>query len=378
VERQILGLIQASGIDEISMVVSFQEGGRCREFLETVERAGFQAVALKKDTPHFFSAVQELSALLRQSGAEILCCHGYKADILGRLAARNAGIPIIAVSHGWTSEDRKVRFYEAFDRINLRWMDRVVCVSKGQADKVRRAGVPDERLIVIYDAICAERFDHVDSSYKELLRSFFANPPRRLVGAAGRLSPEKGFSVLIEAAAHIVHADPSVGFVLFGEGRLHSELSRHIAAAGLQDRFILPGFRTDLDQFLPFFDLVVLPSFTEGLPNIVLEAFAARVPVVATAVGGTPEVVEDGDNGYLIAPGDPQELARRILQALGSEATRRALGLRGHQRVLEDFTFATQAIQYRRLFRSLLHPTGGDDCPSGSHSQEMGVPVNGS
>src|SRR4029077_16882778 len=104
---------------------------------------------------------------------------------------------------------------------------------------------------------------------------------------------EKGFSILIDAARILLGSDPTVGFILFGEGPLRRDLQRQIVAAGLEESFVLPGFREGLDCFLLFLDLPVSLSFTEGLPNVILEAFAARVPVVATAVGGTPEIVQD-------------------------------------------------------------------------------------
>ena len=130
----------------------------------------------------------------------------------------------------------------------------------------------------------------------------------RMVSAqcwTGRLSPEKGFDLLVEAAALVVREHPRVGFLLCGDGPERPALARRIAEHGLEGKFVLAGFRTDLERLLPAWDLAVLSSHTEGLPVAVLEALAAGVPVVATAVGGTPEVVEDGVSGYLVPPGGP-------------------------------------------------------------------------
>jgi glycosyltransferase involved in cell wall biosynthesis len=179
---------------------------------------------------------------------------------------------------------------------------------------------------------------------------------QRIVGAAGRLSPEKGFGVLVDAAADAVRADPGLGFVVLGEGPLRADLERAVAARGLRNSFVLPGFRDDLDRLMPHLDLLVLPSFTEGLPNVALEALAARVPVVATAVGGTPEVVQDGVSGYLVPAGSPADIARRVLDALRSDEERRAMGQRGRARVEEAFTFASQSTHYQRVFERLARP----------------------
>jgi glycosyltransferase involved in cell wall biosynthesis len=265
------------------------------------------------------------------------------------------------VSRGWTAATWKVRLYEWIDRFCLRFMDRVVCVSDGQAQKVRRAGVAEAQVRVIRNAIFTDRFGEPDEPGRAFLQGFFARPRRLLIGAAGRLSPEKGYCHLVDAAAEVVRAHPDAGFLLFGDGPLHGALARQILQLNLQDHFILAGFRDDLDRWLPNFDLFVLPSYTEGLPNVVLEAFASRVPVVATAVGGTPEVIEDGQSGFLVAPGQAAPLAQRIQQLLGDDRLRQTMGMSGYYRVRDHFTFEAQARQYVKLFEELLGRRGDTD-----------------
>jgi glycosyltransferase involved in cell wall biosynthesis len=352
-ERQMLGLARNLAPDADSVFLSFAEGGRCRAFLAAARHQGFEAYGLENDTPRFGRAAREIADHLGRLRPDVLLCHGYKADLLGRKAARLTGVPVAAVSRGWTGETFWVRLYEAVDRFFLRWMDRVVCVSEAQADKVRRCGVRADRLRVIHNAIDPERFTDPDLRYEAKLRRFFRRPCSRIVGAAGRLSPEKGFNVLVAAAERVLQFDRSVGFLLFGEGPCREQLVKQIQAAGLAGSFVLSGFRNDLDRFLPFFDVLALPSFTEGLPNVVLEASAAGIPVVATAVGGTPEAVEDGVSGFLVPPGDPEALAERLLDAVASEERMRDMGLAGRQRVQERFTFAAQARQYRELIEEL-------------------------
>lgn len=352
-ERQMLGLGRQLADCDRSIYVSFAEAGRCRAFLGTARQAGFETVALQNDTPKFRAAIRELTEVLAHYQADVLLCHGYKASLLGRPAARRAGVPAVAVSRGWTAETWKVRLYETLDRIHLRFMDHVVAVSHAQASKVRRAGLLEQKLSVIHNAVDPERFTDPDPLYRQKLFRYFRSPKERIIGAAGRLSPEKGFNVLVAAAERVVHDDPGVGFVVFGEGACRAQLIEQIAEAGLAGSFVLAGFRADVDRFLPHFDLFVLPSFTEGLPNVVLESCAASVPVVATAVGGTPEVLEDGVSGWLCPPRDHLALGDRLLDALTSEEHLREVGFQGRQRVLESFSFSTQASRYRELFAQL-------------------------
>jgi glycosyltransferase involved in cell wall biosynthesis len=263
---------------------------------------------------------------------------------------------VVAISHGWTAATAKVRLNETLDRLSLRWMDRVVCVSEGQAVKVRQARVPADRVAVIRNAIDCPECPTSDPAYGRQLQALFPRPMQRVVGAVGRLSPEKGFSVLVEAARRMAGVDPDVGFVLFGDGPLVPQLRVQVDALGLRERFVLAGFRADATCFLPHLDLVVLPSFTEGLPVVLLEALVAAVPVVATAVGGTPEVVEDGVSGYLVPARDPAALADRIAAILASPDRARAMGRRGRERVKAEFSLARQGLEYQRLFERL---TGG-------------------
>ena len=353
-ERQMLGLAKSLPSTYRSVFMSFFESGRSQPFLDALRQDGFEALALKENAPHYSASVREITGLLRSLRADILLCHGYKPDLLGLIAARQAGIPVVSVSRGWTSETFKVRVNEALDRLSLHFMDAVVCVSEGQADKVRRLGILAARLTVIRNAINLDRFVGFDLGYRDILQGMFAEPRSLIVGAAGRLSPEKGFANLVEAAARVIREDCSIGFVIFGEGRLRGELSRQIADLGLTGKVLLPGFHDNLDKFIPALDLLTQSSYTEGLPNILLEGQAAGVPVVATAVGGTPEVIQDGFSGYLVPSGDPDALAERIMRVLVSTDCGRSMGESGREYVKAHFSFATQAIEYQYLFDTLI------------------------
>jgi glycosyltransferase involved in cell wall biosynthesis len=352
-ERQMLGLACALPPDYQSVFISFSEKGKCRPFLDEARRQGFEAFALTRDTPRLIAAIRELEACLRQLGPTILFSHTYKPNILGRIAARRVGIPAVAVSRGWTAESRRVRIYEALDRWNLKRLDHVVCVSHSQAAKVWQAGVAEGKLTVIHNAVEPARFADLDPAARRELESFFPEPRQYIVGAAGRLSPEKGFGTLVDAARDVARSNPSVGFVLFGDGALRDSLRSQIEAAGLGTRFVLPGLRTDIDRFFPHFDLFVVPSYTEGLSNVGLEAAAAGVPILATAVGGNAEIVEEGVNGHLVPAGRPTLLAERILGMVNSTGNLRLMGDLGRERITSGFTFATASAAYQKLICSI-------------------------
>ena len=354
-ERQMLGLAGHMDPRFSSSFLSFPEGGRCEEFLSEVRAAGFPAEPLTNDTPQLPQTLHELTDRLKAAQADLLVTHTFKPNVLGRIAARRLGIPCVVVSRGWTWENLKVRVYETMDRVNLRFVDHVVAVSEGQAEKVRKAGVPGPRLSVIRNAARLNAFTKPEAEYRMKLRSYFPSELQidSIVLGAGRLSQEKGFAVMVEAAAEVLKQQPNAGFIIFGEGVERPTLEQRIRELGLTGRVILPGFSAELDKYLPWADVVVLPSFTEGLPNVALEASAAGVPVVATAVGGTPEVIADDQTGFLVPSGNPPMLGERITRLLADAGLRSRLGIAGRTRMETQFTFAGQAQSYAELFDRL-------------------------
>ena len=353
-ERQVLGLATHLSSLYRTVFMSFHEGGLAEPFLRRAREAGHRTIPLKHNTPSFAACIREVADHLNEQRADVLCCHGYKPDLIGLTAARRAKVPVIGICRGWTAATWKVWMNEGADRLSLHGMDRIVCVSESQARKVRRVAIPSRRISVIHNAIDHRRFTVSVTANREELRSFFRVPVSQIVVAAGRLSPEKGFRDFVEAAALINAQNSKVGFVLFGEGPLRESLMRQIINRNLQETFILCGFRSDVDFLLPQADLVVIPSYTEGLPNIALEAHAASKAIVGTDVGGIPEVIQDRVTGYLVAAGDSQALADRILHLLSNDTLRNEMGNRGFLRVEADFTFEAQSKKYEGVFEKVI------------------------
>jgi glycosyltransferase involved in cell wall biosynthesis len=285
---------------------------------------------------------------------DVVITHGYKPDLVGLLAARRAGIPHVAVSHGWTGATLRVKVNEAIDKLVMRGARRVVAVSHRQGQRVKDAGIRADRVVVIQNAVDASRFPAPDAATRQEMEALFPVRPERLVIAAGRLSPEKGFGDLVQAARLVVDRMPGVGFLLVGDGPLRGALEASIREAGLEANFVLAGFRDDLDRLMASADLFVQSSHTEGLPNVVLEAGACAVPIVATEVGGTGEVLEDRRQGRLVPPREPVVLARAIVDVLSDPAAARRMADDARRRVVAEFTFAAKAAAYRRMLEDCL------------------------
>ena len=352
-ERQIL--THAVRVREMGFepqLISFHENGRANELLAEALRNGLACRELGSRSTFHPGVVTELAGALRSFGSDVLIGHGYKANVVGRLASWWCGIPFLAISRGWTAESPRIRLYESLDRFFLKLADMVVAVSEGQRRKVLACGVRPEKVRVIRNAIDLDSFPvrSVQSIRKEMCIPGEAV----LVVTAGRLSPEKNHLGLVEAARHAIANNPDVWFVAFGEGFLRPEIEKAVSKAAIGNRFLLPGFRPDVRAIFHDADIFVLPSHTEGLPNVVLEAFACGKPVVATNVGGTPEVVRHGMDGLLVPSGDMKGMASAILELAKDEALRARMGRSGFEHVKAVFDFSSQTEAYVDVYSELL------------------------
>ena len=351
-ERQILNhalRVQVYGVTP--QIISFGEQGKSNKLLRRAADKGIASRELGLRSAFHPGAVTELVEFMKTLETDILVGHGYKGNIVGRLATWSAGIPFLAVSRGWTAESRRIRFYEVLDRLFLRLADAVVAVSEGQRRKILACGVRPDKVWVIHNAIDLEAYP---GPAEKSARDELGIPLNAiLVTTAGRLSPEKHHLGLVEAARLVLAKMPDVYFVVFGEGVLRTELEIAVADAGIGHRFFLPGFRSDVRSVLHETDIFVLPSHTEGLPNVILEAFACRKPVVATNVGGTPEVVLHGDNGLLVQPNDMEELAASLMALCASAGMRQSLGEKGYRLVKEQFRYDHQTKLYINIYKRM-------------------------
>jgi glycosyltransferase involved in cell wall biosynthesis len=332
------------------ILISFIDNGQPNELMQIARRQGIEVIEIPVKNAFDPRCISKIAGILRDRGIRLLCAHGYKANIIGRLATWLTGIPQISVSRGWTAENQRIRFYEKLDRRFLRYANHIVAVSEGQKRKIMTQGIADRKVSVIHNAIDLETLPQHGTE----IRAELGIPSDSiLVVSAGRLSPEKNQAGMIEVARLVAKNNASVYFAIFGEGFLRNELEMRIRNAGLETRFFLPGFRNNLQALFHDIDIFMLPSFTEGLPNVALEAFAAMKPTVATAVGGTPEVVQHGISGFLTTPDNVAAMAVSVLRLAADPELRQQMGASGYRQVAESFTFEGQTAKYEELYRAI-------------------------
>lgn len=297
--------------------------------------------------------ILRVARLARRLDIDIVHAHETKSDVITWLASALHRVPIITTMHGWIGNHAKSRFLIAVDKRVARRFDRVIAVSGPIRDELARVGVSKERLTLLHNAIVVDRYRRNGPS------GFVAGlmgrrPCGPVIVSIGRLSPEKGHSDFVRALAIVASRGQRVEAVLVGDGPSRAAVEEEVRALGLTDRVHFPGYVDAAARILDESDLMVLPSHTEGLPNAALEALMMRVPVLATRVGGTPEVVTDGETGRLVPPRSPDALAEGILEFLSNRPAWARMAEAGGRIVEERFSFDARTRKLERIYAELV------------------------
>lgn len=338
------------------ILASFLEGSDPNETLKQAEIAGLKSFGIPISGRFDFRPLPKIIRLLRRERVDLLCTHGYRLTVMGWWAGRRVGIPVVAFSRGYTTENAKVAFYEWLDRRFLKRVNGIIFVSEGQRKRLESYGISGRRSWVIRNAVAVNSSTNSLSGdlRKEVLGRLGIPNAVEIVVSAGRLSPEKGHRYLVEAIGRLQGSLNHTHFVFCGDGPCQKELEKRAKELGISQFCHFVGFRKDIKDIFQAMDFMVLPSLTEGLPNVVLEAFACAKPVVAADVGGVPEIVEDGVNGILVPPGRSDLLAEAIKNCLIAPEKRRAMGEAGYQKVKSEFTFESQTQKLEAIYTEVL------------------------
>jgi len=302
-----------------------------------------------------------LRTLVRTRRIDIVHAHEYKTDFLASLLARFTGVSALATVHGWTGHTLRERwFYYPTDKFLLARFPRLIAVSSDIRNELVRAGASPNRISTIVNGIDHRVFQRDRGREQQIRQKLGIATSDLMIGTVGRLEPQKRFDLLIAATALIRAKYPTVRLLIVGEGSLRTALDDQIASLGLTSTCTLLGQRSDIVDLHHGFDLFVQSSDYEGTPNAVLEAMALETPVVATAAGGTSDILRPDIDGLLVERGSAAVLAEAIDRAFTNRqgAVMRASSAR--RRVETELSFdarmtAVEAI-YTELFEQRPNP----------------------
>jgi glycosyltransferase involved in cell wall biosynthesis len=322
-------------------------------FLEAARAFGLPIHEIRAGGPYDLGQIWRLAALVRRQRFDIVHPHEASSDVLTYAMSLLHRVPIVSTAHGWIGNSPKQRLMIDLDKRVLRRFDRVIAVSAKMQRDLLAAHVPAGKITLLHNAIVLEKYRRTNET--GALEALVGRPlPRPILVSIGRLSPEKGHADFVDALARVAAAGRHVTTVMAGDGPSRADLVARIRAAGLEEWVHLPGYVKQPARVLQDADLMVLPSHTEGLPNAALEALAMEVPVLATNVGGTPEVLEDGVTGRLVPPHSSEALAAAILDFLEHPATWRQWARCGRQTVENQFDFAVRTRKLEAIYVEMM------------------------
>lgn len=337
------------------VVGSFNGGSqKTNAYAEEAACRGLQVKTILERRAFDQRVVGRVIELIDEVNADIVHTHDFRSNMFGLLAAKLRRKPIVTTIHGWIANDVKGKLYVTADKAVLRFFDHIITVSERTRDLAEAAWISRRKLTVIPNALMLDRYQpnrHDDSFRREI----GVNADTLLVANIGRLSPEKGQMEFLQAARVLAERGENIKFILIGIGPDQEKLEQYVAQHSLGEAVVFAGFRQDMIGVYNSLDLVVQSSYTEGMPNVVLEALLMEVPVIATDVGGTAEVLKDGQTGVLIRSGAIDEIVEQIAVYRRAPARLRAMAKQGRLDISARYDHRQRVDRLATLYDRLLN-----------------------
>ncbi len=326
--------------------------GRRAWLAQNLQAAGIAVNVIRRGRRLDWRLVPQIVAIIRRERVNLVHAHLFTMNLNACVAARLARVPFIATYHGLGDLQGERR--RLATRVIGRLASRVVAVSDFlRGELVNACGVAASRVATIHNGIGLDLFRSSNGSQRRAMREELGVADAWVIGAVGGLRPVKGHRFLLEAMAGLAESAPNARLLVVGDGPLREGLEARAAALGIAERVRFLGFRNDVPRILGALDCFVLPSLSEGLSIVTIEAMAAGLPVVVTASGGPRDLVEHGSTGLVVPPGDPFALSAAMASVRRDGALARRLSAAARCKA-EAFDVRTMLEKYEMLYREIL------------------------
>lgn len=322
------------------------------EFIDTARGFGFPLRLFRQNFLFDPAPLWQVWKVVRQERVNIIESHGYKGHLIAWMLRHFLGLKWIGVTHGWTDENARIRLYGKLDRWLLQKADEVITVSPPlyQTMSEIRGKKPTS---LVLNGIDPEMIPGTVGG--AVLRKRLAiDDETLLVGVFGRLSPEKGQELAVEAFLPLLGENDGIKLIFVGDGQERHKLQQQVTDAGLEDVVIFAGQQKDVGDYFEAIDLLLLPSLSEGLPFVVLEAMSFAKPVLATDVGALSEVIEHGVNGWLVPAGDVSALSKAAEEILANSFLLEETGRKAKEMLYPRFGVNRQCTEIMDVYTRLL------------------------
>lgn len=360
-DKTILLSAQQHDPTRVSVVVAYIRDVRDHEFQITdmAKNRGLTYYEILEKGKLDLKVLWALRKIIMEHDINLIHAHDYKTDFFAyllKLWLRKRSITFLSTQHAWVMTDVMGSFYQRLDQFVLARFDHLIAVSEATKHEMVAVGIPESKIRVIHNGIEPHIWspDQVTTAFREEL-GISQNVP--VIGYVGRIMPEKDLETWLRAAAMVAKQYPQARFVLVGEGRdgiTLSGLKRLVDSLGIEKNVIFQGYRRNLIPVYEAFDIFVLSSLREGLPNSILEAMALGIPVVTTDVAGAKELVVDGDSGFVVSQQSPDQLANRVLKLLDDPEMRVRMKQASRHRIETEFSFSKRLEKIENFYAQIL------------------------
>lgn len=350
---EFASLARTAGIE--TTVATFLRKENTNFFTEELKKLSIPVFALSEERPYDLSTIQKLKRLVTEVKPDLIQTHAVKSHFLMRLSGLQRSILWIAFHHGYTSTTWRTDLYNELDRWSLKAASQVVTVSRASLEQLTSKGINSAKIKVIHNAVLAGYSrDPGDASQVDALRASLGIPlGRRVILSVGRLSKEKDQVSLVEAISEL-RCSPHPYLLIVGEGPEKRTILKRAEVLGLTTRVILTGQQEHVGPFYALADVVVISSRSEGCPNVLLEALSVGVPLVATAVGGIPEMVTDGEHALLVQHANARQMADSIDKVLETKDLAQSLVQHGKLLIRTRFSPADRVRTLSEMYANVL------------------------
>ncbi len=332
---------------------NFRVNGDPQEkFYNEAVKRNIDVLFLEQKNNSYLSIIRQARQEVKEKKIDIIQSHGFKPSVIGFFLKYLCRIKWVCFMHGTTTENLKVRLYHFVDNFFQLFADRVVLVSKAQREKIFN-GWNTNRVHILHNAIDTDNPVRQSTERLAVITQLGINENSECTVAVGRLSPEKGFDVLIEAFSKIVRNRKSAHLIIVGDGQERDNLNHLVNRYSLANRVHFTGYSETPGDYMMRADIVVLPSRSEGIPNVALEAMALKKPVIATRVGGTPEVITHNQEGILIPSENPEALAKAVIDLLENPRDAEKLAAKGFRRIQTFFSPEQRVAHVLNMYQHL-------------------------
>lgn len=358
VQQQLLSLLKAYNREVFNPF--FCCFGPKEAMGKEIEGIGIELTALNRFRYHRIlpGIFVDLSRLMKEKHIHIVRTHRYHPNVYGRVAAFLAGVPVIVASvHDNYRMDKRPK-RRIVNHILSKITDKIVAVSESiKKDIVRYDKIDPSKILVIPNGVDTERFNP-EGNFANIKEEFLIKDNDIVIGFVGRIVPAKGLEYLIDTLSYLKEEFKNLKLLIIGEGAIVARLHEQAKEKKVYDSIIFAGGRRDIPDILSCIDIFVMPSIAEGLPNALLEAMAMGRPIVATEVGGIPEVMKNGVNGLLVPPRDPIALATAMKGLIGNDRLAAQMGHAARDLVQDKFSMRATAQKWQTLYLSILKEKG--------------------